>query len=151
MFYTEVVRLVETVDFGIKKFQSEFVCKSQSYRSAALSRGEMQRAPPDIGLMGSASEQVFCVTVLAQKMASNRKTFNMKVVRLVKMVKIASRLVSIRDRLPPQKGPARCSQFKPNSFGKFGQNQSEFDQGFERESKHFPCTGSPAASYIPKG
>ena len=88
----------------------------------------MWRAPPDIGLMGSASEQVFCVTVLAQNMASNRKMFNMKVVRLVeKTVKIAFGLVSIRGRLPPQKRPTVCSQFKPNSFGKFGQDESEFD------------------------
>jgi hypothetical protein len=61
------------------------------------------------------------------KMTSDQKTFNMKVVRLVETVKIGFGLVSIRDRLPPQKRPARCSQFKPNSFGKFGQNQSEFD------------------------
>ena len=36
-------------------------------------------------------------------MASNRKTFNIKVVCLVETVKIAFGLVSIRDRLPPQK------------------------------------------------
>ena len=84
-------------------------------------------------------------------MASNRKTFNMKVVRLVETVKISFGLFFIQGRLPPQKLPVRYSQFKPNSFGKFGQNQSEFGYGFGHESKPFPCTGSPAASYIPKG
>ena len=64
---------------------------------------------------------------LTLKMTSDQKTFNMKVVRLVETVKIAFGLVSIRGRLALQKRPARCSQFKPNSFGKFGQNQSEFD------------------------
>ena len=59
----------------------------------------MWRAPPDTCLMGSASEQVFCVTILAQKKASNRKTFNIKVVRLVETVKISFGLASIRDRL----------------------------------------------------
>jgi len=53
-------------------------------------------------------------------MASNQKTFNMKVVRIVETVKIAFGLFSIRGRLPPQELPARYSQFKPNSFGKFG-------------------------------
>ena len=63
---------------------------------------------------------------LTLDMTSNEKTFNMKVARLVEAVKIAFGLVSIRDCLPSQKRPARCSQFKPNSFGKFGQDQSEF-------------------------
>ena len=39
--------------------------------------------------------------------------FNIKVVLLVEMVKIAFGIVSIRGFLPPQKLPARCSQFKP--------------------------------------
>ena len=38
-----------------------------------------------------------------------KKTFNMNVVRLIETVKIAFGLVSIRDRLRPQIGPARCS------------------------------------------
>ena len=67
------------------------------------------------------------MSYLTLRMTSNEKTFNMKVVRLVETVKIAFGLVSIRGRLTPQKLPARCSQFKPNSFEKFGQNQSEFD------------------------
>jgi hypothetical protein len=37
------------------------------------------------------------------KMASDRKMFNMKVVRLVKTVKIAFGHISIRGRLLPQK------------------------------------------------
>ena len=78
-------------------------------------------------LMGSARDSLFCATNLNLKMISDQKTFNMKVVRLVQTVRIAFGLVSIRDRLPPEKRPTRCSQFKPNSFGKFGQNQSEFD------------------------
>ena len=78
-------------------------------------------------LIGSASKEIFCASYLTHKMTFDQKTFNIKVVRLVETVKIAFELVSIRDRLPPQKRPARCSQFKPNSFGKFGQNQSEFD------------------------
>ena len=64
---------------------------------------------------------------LTLKITSYQKTFNIKVVLLVETVKIAFGLVPIRGCLPPQKLPARCSQFKPNSFGKFGQNQSEFD------------------------
>ena len=39
------------------------------------------------------------------KITSDKKTFNIKVVRLVETVKIAFGLVSIRDRLPPQKDP----------------------------------------------
>jgi len=77
--------------------------------------------------MGSANNSLFCASDLTLKMTSDQKTFNMKIVRLVKTVKTAFGLVSIRDRLPPQKRSAKCSQFKPNSFGKFGQNQSEFD------------------------
>ena len=77
--------------------------------------------------MGSARDSLFRATDLTLKMTSDQKMFNIKVVRLVETVKIAFGLVSIRDRLPPQKRPARCSQFKLNSFGKFGQNQSEFD------------------------
>ena len=65
-------------------------------------------------------DSLCCETDLAPKMISDQKTFNMKVVRLVETVKIAFGLVFIRDRLPPQKGPARCSRFKPNSVGKFG-------------------------------
>ena len=45
-------------------------------------------------------------------MTSDQKTFNIKVFRRIETVKIAFGLVSIRDRLPPQKRPARCSQFK---------------------------------------
>ena len=71
-------------------------------------------------LMGSANNSLFCVSDLTLKMTSDQKTFNMKVVRIVETVKIAFGLVFIKDRLPPQKRPARCSQFKPNSFGKFG-------------------------------
>ena len=77
--------------------------------------------------MGSARDSLFRATDLTLKMTSDQKTFNIKVVCLVETVKIAFGLVSIRGRLPPQKLPTRCSQFKPNSFGKFGQNQSEFD------------------------
>ena len=61
------------------------------------------------------------------KMASDQKTFNMKVVRLVETVKIAFGLVSIQNRLLPKTWPARCSQILPNSFGKFGPNKSELD------------------------
>ena len=64
---------------------------------------------------------------LTLEMTSDEKTFNMKDVLLVEMVKIAFGLFSIRGRLPPQKRPAGRSQFKPNSFEKFGQNQSAFD------------------------
>ena len=71
--------------------------------------------------MGSVRDSLFCATDLTLKMTSDQKTFNIKVVRLVETVKIAFGLVSIRDCLPPQKRPARCSQFKPNSFEKFGQ------------------------------
>ena len=78
-------------------------------------------------LMGSANNSPFCASDLTLKMTSDQRTFNMKVVRLVETVKIAFRLVFIQDRLPPQKLPARCSQFKLNSFGKFEQNQSKFD------------------------
>ena len=77
-------------------------------------------------LIGSASKEIFCASYLTLKMTSDQKTFNMKVVRIVETVKITFGHVSIRSRLPPQKRPARCSQFKPNSFGKFGQDQSEF-------------------------
>ena len=59
----------------------------------------MWRAPPDIGLMGSASEQVFCVTVLAKKMASNRKTFNMKVVSLVETIDFDIKIIPIRGSM----------------------------------------------------
>ena len=65
-------------------------------------------------------DSLCCETDLNLKMISDQKTLNMKVVRLVETVKIAFGLIFIRDRLPPQKRPARCSQFKPNSFGKFG-------------------------------
>ena len=61
------------------------------------------------------------------KMASDQKTFNMKVVRLIETVKIGFGLVSIRDGLLPQTWPARCSQILPNSFGKFRPNKSELD------------------------
>ena len=61
----------------------------------------MWRVLPDECLMGSAREQMFCVTVLAQKMASNLETFNMNVVRIVETDKIAFGLVFIRDRVPP--------------------------------------------------
>ena len=44
------------------------------------------------------------------KMTSDKKMFNMKVVRLVETVKIAFGLVSIRGCLLPQMWPARCSQ-----------------------------------------
>ena len=54
------------------------------------------------------------------KMAFDEKTFNTEVVRLVETVKIAFGLISIQGRLSPQKGPSKYSQFKPNSFGKFG-------------------------------
>ena len=73
-------------------------------------------------LIGSASKEIFCASYLTLKMTSDQKTFNMKVVRIVETVKIAFVLVSIQDCLPPQKRPARCSQFKPNSFGQFGQD-----------------------------
>ena len=55
--------------------------------------------------MGSARDCLFWTTDLTLKMTSDQKTFNIKVVRLVEMVKIAFVLVSIRDRLPPQKDP----------------------------------------------
>ena len=61
---------------------------------------------------GSTNNSLFCTSDLSLKMTSNQKTFNMKVVRLVKTVKIAFGLVSIEDRLPPQKLPARSSQLK---------------------------------------
>ena len=99
-------------------------------------------------LIGTASKQMFRTSYLTLKMTFDQKTFDRKVVRLVETVKIAFGLVSIRGRLPPQKRPAMCSQFKPNSFVKFGQNQSEFDQGFGRESKPFPCMGSPAEGVL---
>ena len=71
-------------------------------------------------LMGSAYNNLFCASDLTLKMTFDQKTFNIKVVHLVETVKIAFGLVSIRGCLPSQKGPARYSQFKPNSFGKFG-------------------------------
>ncbi len=43
-------------------------------------------------------------------MTSDKKTFNMKVVRLIETVKIAFGSVSIRGPLLPQTWPARCSQ-----------------------------------------
>ena len=46
-------------------------------------------------LMGKASKQMFCVSYLALKMTSDKKTFNMKVVRIVETVKTAFGLVSI--------------------------------------------------------
>ena len=46
---------------------------------------------------------MFCISDLTLNMISDQKTFNIKVVRLVETVKIAFGLVSIRDRLPPQK------------------------------------------------
>ena len=78
-------------------------------------------------LMGNARDSQFCASYLTLKMTSDQKTFNIKVVRLIETVKISFGLVSIWDRLPPQKRPARCSQFKPNSIRNFRQNQSEFD------------------------
>ena len=70
--------------------------------------------------MSCVSNYLFCTSDLTLEMIPNEETFNMKDVRLVKMVKIAFGLVSIRGPLPPQKRPAKCSKFKLNSFGKFG-------------------------------
>jgi hypothetical protein len=57
-------------------------------------------------------------------MASNRKMLNMKVVHLIETSKYAFGRIFIRGRLLPQKRPARCSQFKPNSFGKFARQRA---------------------------
>ena len=51
--------------------------------------------------MGSASDSPFCASDLALKVTSNRKTFNIKCVRLVKTVKFAFGLIFIRGRLWP--------------------------------------------------
>ena len=67
-----------------------------------------------------SDEMLFCTSDLTLGMTSNEKSFNIKVVHLVETVEIAFGLVFIRGCVPSQKGPARHSQSKPNSFGKFG-------------------------------
>ena len=142
MIYTNCLRLVETVDFDIRNVSIEVCMQKLQLKTRGCIRmaGHSRNDHPGFGfLRGWPDTPGVFVRVLDFSAADFGKqpktpskwplikTFNMKVLRLVEIVKIAFGLVSIRGRLIPQTCPARFSQFKPNSFGKFGQNQSEFD------------------------
>ena len=142
-FNMKVVRLVETDDFDIKIVLIRgCMQKLQSVQGAVALDGRTLRGQLSgfwfslwmNGHSGHVSPgfEVGCCRLQKTaenpfKMASDQKTLNMKVVRLVEMVKITFGLVSIRDRLLPRTWPTTCSQILPNSFGMFGPNKSELD------------------------
>ena len=84
IFYMNCLRLVETPILIRKLYQLEIVCKSYGHLSAAMSRGKSGAPHQTWCAMGSASNNLFCASDLSLKKASNRKTFNIKVVLLSK-------------------------------------------------------------------
>ena len=83
--------------------------------------------------MGSARDSLFRATDLTLKMTFDQKTFSMKVVRLVETVMIAFGLVSIRDRLPPQKNPQDAASLNRTVLKSSDKTNPNLTKGFGRE------------------
>ena len=84
-------------------------------------------------------------------MTSDQNMFNLKVVHLIEMVKIAFGLVSARARLPPQKDPQGAATLNRTVLESSDKTNPNLTRVLDVNPNLFPYTGSPAASYIPKG
>ena len=116
MIYMDCLCLVETIDFDIKIVQIRVRMQKlePSECSPARRRSVARPTRRHVWWVARGTDVLrhspFCANYLALKMTSDKKSFNLKVFRLVETVKIAFGLVSIRGCLLPQTWPARCSQ-----------------------------------------
>ena len=116
MIYMDCLCIVETIDFDIKIVQIRVRMQKlePSECSPARRRSVARPTRRHVWWVARVTDVLrhspFCVSYLILEMTSDKKSFKMKVFRLVETVKIAFGLVSIRGRLLPQTWPARCSQ-----------------------------------------